>query len=558
MPDSIAEQTVTLRHSRSLSHSRWAQRAAIVWRMWPAAKRDTVVIVVVASVIWLAIERTGFCTRFFQWVSRNPEYEVDSLILAFLLCAIGIALIACRRYLELRRANDERDLARGLAYYDPLTGLENRRALQERLDGLNSRQSTSQVGLIIVDLDRFKAINDVHGHLAGDRLLRLATDRLVEESMEGQTVYRLGGDEFAILIDVQKAGKAAPEAIARHIVLRMSQPFFDHGLVHHIGASAGIAFFPGDADDGMGMIRAADVALYRAKHAGRGQHRCYEFAMDDQIKQRALLEHQLRAAIGLGMIKPYYQPLVDLASGRTIGFELLARWHRSDGSAVEPDQFIPIAEECGLIGELLLDLLDRVCIEARDWDPALTIALNISPVQINDPWLAEKILATLARHGFSPKRIAIEITENAILSDEDNARRMIVSLKNQGMKIGLDDFGTGYSSLHHLRILPFDQIKIDKSFITRIEEDPEALRIVKAIIGLAGSLDLPVVAEGIETLAVANIMRDLGCAQGQGYLFGRAVPAADAYRLSQTSALPDLHPAGRASKSASMARRRKA
>ncbi len=526
--------------------------------MWPAAKRDTVVIVAIASLVWLATGRTDACTRFFRWVARNPEYKVESIILALLLCAIGISVIACRRYFDLRRANAERDVARGLAYYDPLTGLENRRALQERLDALNSRQSASQVGLIIVDLDRFKTINDVHGHLAGDRLLRLATERLVEESMEGQTVYRLGGDEFAILIDVHKAGTAAPEAIARHIVLRMSQPFFDSGLVHHIGASAGIAFFPGDANDGLGMIRAADVALYRAKHAGRGQHRCYELAMDDQIKQRALLEQQLRAAIGLGMIKPYYQPLVDLASGRTIGFELLARWHRSDGSAVEPDQFIPIAEECGLIGELLLDLLDRVCIEARDWDPQLTIALNISPVQINDPWLAEKILATLARHGFSPKRIAIEITENAILSDEDNARRMIVSLKNQGMKIGLDDFGTGYSSLHHLRILPFDQIKIDKSFITRIEEDPEALRIVKAIIGLAVSLDLPVVAEGIETLAVANIMRDLGCAQGQGYLFGRAEPAADAYRLSQMPVLPDLHGAGQASKAASGARRREA
>ena len=555
MPDSIAEHSFTLRNSRSISLQTRARRAAIVWRLWPAAKRDTVVIVVATSVIWLAIERIDICTRFFQWVARNPEYKVDLLILALLLGSIGTTLIACRRYLELRRANAERDLARGLAYYDPLTGLENRRALQEQLDALNFRHSTAQVGLIIVDLDRFKTINDVHGHLAGDRLLRLATERLVEESMEGQTVYRLGGDEFAILIDLHKAGTAAPEAIARHIVLRMSQPFFDSGLVHYIGASAGIAFFPGDAGDGLGLIRAADVALYRAKHAGRGQHRCYEFAMDNQIKQRAVLEHQLRAAIGLGMIKPYYQPLVDLANGRTIGFELLARWHRSDGSAVEPDQFIPIAEECGLIGELLLDLLDRVCIEARDWNPELTIALNISPVQINDPWLAEKILATLSRHGFSPKRIAIEITENAILADEDNARRMIVSLKNQGMKIGLDDFGTGYSSLHHLRILPFDQIKIDKSFITRIEEDPEALRLVKAIIGLAISLDLPVVAEGIETLTVANIMRDLGCAQGQGYLFGRAVPAAEAYRLSQTPLLPDLHIASRASKSASLVRR---
>jgi diguanylate cyclase (GGDEF)-like protein len=471
---------------------------------------------------------------------RNPDYEVDSFLLTFMVCSIGITYIACRRYLELRQATAERDVAQRLAFFDPLTGLENRRALTQRLEALFDPDVASQVALIIVDLDKFKTVNDVHGHLAGDRLLRLATDRLIEISMEGQTVFRLGGDEFAVLVDLRKAGTAAPEAIARHIVLRMAQPFVDGGLVHHIGASVGIACFPGDAGDGDGLLRAADVALYRAKHDGRGQLRCYEEAMDDQIKQRDQLERQLREAIGLGKIKPYYQPMVDLRSGGVIGFELLARWPQVDGSEIEPHQFIPIAEECGLIGELLLDLLDRVCVETRDWDPELTIAINISTVQLKDPWLAEKILATLSRHGFAPQRIAIEITENAIIADEGNARRMVESLKNQGIKIGLDDFGTGFSSLHHLRILPFDMIKIDKSFVAQIDQKPESLKIVKAIVGLATCLDLPVVAEGIETFEVAQIMRDLGCAQGQGYLFGRALPAEDAIRLSRPFALPDV------------------
>lgn len=530
---------------------RWSRRAALAWRKWSAPQRDTCVIAGIAGIVWLIIERTAICTRFFQWMVRNPGYEVDSFLLTFMVCSIGITYIACRRYFELGQAIAERDVAQRLAFFDPLTGLENRRALTQLLDALHDPDAASQVALIIVDLDKFKTVNDVHGHIAGDRLLRLATDRLIEISMEGQTVFRLGGDEFAVLVDLRKAGNAAPEAIARHIVLRMAQPFVDGGLVHHIGASVGIACFPGDAADGDGLLRAADVALYRAKHGGRGQLRCYEEAMDDQIKQRDQLERQLREAIGLGKIKPYYQPLVDLRSGGVTGFELLARWPQADGSEIEPHQFIPIAEECGLIGELLLDLLDRVCVEARDWDPELTIAVNISTVQLKDPWLAEKILATLSRNGFAPQRIAIEITENAIIADEGNARRMVESLKNQGIKIGLDDFGTGFSSLHHLRILPFDTIKIDKSFVAQIDQNPEALRIVKAIIGLATCLDLPVVAEGIETYAVAQIMRDLGCAKGQGYLFGRALPAEDAIRLSRPFALPDIRRPARARKPAS-------
>lgn len=516
------------------------------WASLSPAQHDVILIALSTAATWYAIESTETCTRLFAWIAANPEYEVDSVILAIVQSTIGIAVFASRRYIELRRASAARRLAEGqvheLAYHDMLTGLPNRRALNEQLALLPAGNSGQCMALIFVDLDRFKSVNDLHGHTTGDRLLRLAAERMREELGEGRTVYRLGGDEFAVLVELRGAHDDAAHVAARHIVEHMAEPFNDGGLVHHIGASAGISVYPADASDGDALVRAADVALYRAKHAGRGRYRSFELAMDAQIKQRALLEQQMREGIALGAFVPYYQPLIDLQTGRTNGFELLARWNRAEDEPIGPEQFIPIAEECGLIGDLLLGLLDRACVDARYWDPSLTIAINISPVQLKDPWLSEKILAVLANHGFPAQRISIEITENAIIADEENARRTILSLKNQGMRIGLDDFGTGYSSLHHLRLLPFDKIKIDKSFVSQIAEDPEALKLVKAILGLAQSLDLPVIAEGIESPVVAGMLKALGCAQGQGYLFGRAMPAAAISRALKSAAPSDwLH-----------------
>jgi diguanylate cyclase (GGDEF)-like protein len=488
-------------------------------------------VAIFVALVWVVIELTGAPSRFFRWVEFHSQTGVASIAAATVLVLIGLNLISNRRYWELRQVHDARNdsdhQTQRLAYQDSLTGLENRAALNERLEQLYSKGKQDGLALIIIDLDRFKSVNDAHGHLAGDRLLRLAAERMLEVCTANQVVFRLGGDEFAVLVPMVFVGDEAPKVVANRIVARMVEPFADAGLVHHIGASAGIASYPFDARDGDSLIRAADMALYRAKQSGRGRFRSFEQAMDDQIRQRAQLERELRLAIELSQFIPYYQPIVDLANGKTVGFELLARWIRPDNVEVGPDQFVPIAEECGLIGELLLGLLDRACIDARNWDPSLTIAINISPVQLKDPLLAQKILGKLARHGFPAQRISIEITENAIIADEGNARITIESLKNQGMRIGLDDFGTGYSSLHHLRVLPFDKIKIDKSFVMNIDEDPEALKIVKAIIGLANSLELPVIAEGIESPSIADTLSQLGCAQGQGYLFGRPLPAAE-------------------------------
>jgi diguanylate cyclase (GGDEF)-like protein len=506
------------------------------WRRSSKAARDGVTISLVALLMWLVIERTETCDRFFRWVAENPDYELDSVILAFILTAVGITFYAVRRNYDMKDAMVEQRAAEArahmLAFHDPLTGLPNRRAITDRLDSLVSASGVAtEIALLIIDLDRFKAVNDVHGHLAGDHLLRSVAVRLQDALAPGQTAYRLGGDEFAVICEIRDGEHDVARRIARRVVQLVAEPFQEAGLVHHIGASVGIALFPGDAQDRETLMRRADISLYRAKDAGRGQHRSFEAAMDAEITRRAIIEQQLRHAIRCDQLRPFYQPLIDLASGDVAGFELLARWPRDEFEEIIPDQFIPIAEESGLINELMLQLLARACVEARDWDPKLTIAINISPVQLKDPWLSQKVLAVMTRGGFSPRRLAVEITENALIADAENARRTIESFKNVGVTIGLDDFGTGYSSLHHLRMLPFDKIKIDRSFIQAIDTDPESLKIVRAITSLALSLDLPVIAEGIESARVAEMLRTMGCAQGQGYHFGKALSGSAISRI---------------------------
>lgn len=489
------------------------------------AKRDAAYIGVAAAAIWLVIERTKTCDRFFHWVAENPDYEADSVILAFILAAIGITIYAVRRYRDAQSAIREREAAEQraheLAFHDPLTGLPNRRALNERLESIVSeKRLDDEIGLLIIDLDRFKGVNDVHGHLAGDRLLLAVSNRLETILEKGESVYRLGGDEFAMICETA-GDHDRPRRAARRVVQAVAQPFEEDGLVHHIGASVGIAMFPVDAQDRETLMRRADISLYRAKEAGRGQHRSFEAAMDAEITRRAVIEQELRVAIQHKVLRPYYQPLIDLTTGATVGFELLARWPREGAEPIEPEQFISIAEESGLINEMMMQLLERACEESRDWDPVLTIAINISPTQLKDPWISEKVLATLARNGFAPQRLAIEITESALIDDAENAQRTIESFKNQGMKIGLDDFGTGFSSLHHLRVLHFDKIKIDRSFVQGVGVDKESTKIVRAIANLASSLELPVIAEGVESAEIAERLRAMGCAQAQGFHFGR-------------------------------------
>ena len=503
------------------------------WLAMSVAQRDLILMSTVGAICWIGIEATDFCDRFFNWVANHPDSPVDSFILACWMLVLATSAFAWRRYRELKSADKARRVAEHdyetLAYHDPLTGMPNRRALHERLQQAHLRHET--IGLALFDLDRFKVVNDLHGHGTGDRLLQLVAGRIFETLGPGQSCYRLGGDEFAVILAAAQNTGLETERLARRIIRVISRPFEDDGHVHYIGASAGVALYPHDADAPDTLIHAADTALYRAKHSGRGQYRCFVSAMGERIRWRARTEQEMRLAVTANEFIPNYQPIVSLATGEITGFELLARWVRPDGKEISPDKFIPIAEECGLIGEILFSMLDRACKDSRSWNPELSIAINISPMQLMDPWLSEHILAVLMRNAFNPRRLIVEITENAIIVDEVNAAHVIESFKNQGVRISLDDFGTGYSSLHHLRTLPFDEIKIDRSFVRAFEQNREDDKIIRAIIGLARSLKLPVIAEGIESSAIAGFLYELGCGRGQGYHFGAPMTGTQINRL---------------------------
>jgi diguanylate cyclase (GGDEF)-like protein len=428
---------------------------------------------------------------------------------------------------EHERARAAEQKAQVLAYRDPLTGLENRRALTERLDTFAGRDPPEQIYLFMLDLDMFKGVNDAHGHGAGDRLLQAVASRLTTIVEGVGNAYRLGGDEFAVTLELAIDRHAAAMATADRLVQEIAAPFRIDGFLHHISASIGISRFPADASSREALMQHADIAMYNAKSLGRSRHSSFELSMGAELAARAVLEQEIRADFRTGAFHPHYQPIVNLSSGCIAGFEMLARWTRADGVTIGPNQFIPIIEECGLIGDLMLSLLEQVCVDAANWPPELTIAVNVSPIQFRDPWLSEKILAVLTRQGFPSRRISLEITENALISDPVAAQRIIASLKNQGMSLALDDFGTGYSSIQHLRMLPFDKLKIDRSFVRNVDMDDTAYRMVTAMIRLADSLQLSVVAEGVESRSVCDTLQRLGCQEVQGYLFGEPMGAAD-------------------------------
>lgn len=428
---------------------------------------------------------------------------------------------------ERERARDAEQRAQVLAYRDALTGLQNRRALSEHLDAFRFRdQSATLLALLVLDLDRFKAVNDVHGHPAGDRLLQAVVARLVDLVDGTGSAYRLGGDEFAVTVEIVGPNIDVAGGLAQAIVDGLAAPFPINGLIHHIGASVGITILRRDAIDRETMMRQADIALYKAKECGGSQHRTFEAQMDVEITRRAVLERDLRNDIKGSALLPFYQPIVNLASGQIAGFEMLARWNRADGEEIGPSLFIPIAEECGLVGELMLKLLDQACLDAAAWGPSVTLAVNVSPIQLKDPWFSEKVLAVLLRTGFPAQRVTLEITENALIAEPANAKRLIQSLKNQGMLLALDDFGTGFSSIRHLQMLPFDKIKIDRSFLQGLQRHSDSYKMVLAITRLASSLGVDVIAEGIEDLSALDIVRELGCAEAQGFYFGEPMNAA--------------------------------
>lgn len=418
-----------------------------------------------------------------------------------------------------------------LAHYDPLTDLPNRALFHDRLQHrLAHLAPDEQLAVLYIDIDEFKSVNDTLGHLVGDELLKSVAVSLRGCTRHDDFVARLGGDEFAV---VQTAVKDAADVadLATRIFAAIRAPYDCVGHQVSTDASIGIAMAPQDGADLHQILKNADLAMYAAKSAGRRTYRFFEQDMDAQVTSRRLMELDLRHAIPDGRLEVYYQPCLDLQSGRITGCEALLRWRHPQRGMISPAEFIPIAEETGLINEIGEWVLMTACAEATTWPDHIRLAVNVSPVQFKSGTLALKIVAALAASGLPASRLELEITEAVLIRDDEAALAILHQLRDIGVRIALDDFGTGYSSLSYLQRFPFDKIKIDRCFINDIEEPEGSSCIVQAVVNIAAARAMTTTAEGVETKQQRELLRSLGCSEMQGYLFSPPKPASDIRQL---------------------------
>ncbi|CAJ1369897.1 diguanylate cyclase (GGDEF)-like protein [Labrenzia sp. EL_208] len=454
------------------------------------------------------------------------------IFMVFALVGTTYGIWATRRLRkELSARSSQHSEALALAQHDALTGLPNRRRLLEAFAVL-SREVKDDCfrAIMMLDLDGFKPINDVYGHAFGDNLLRSFAGRLAETVGNDGIVARLGGDEFAIISPVFK-DKSEASGFARRLLTRISERFEFGERQISIGTGIGIALYPHDGHAITELLRRADIALYRAKSSGRSTYRFFEVDMDASILHRTLLEQRLRRAIENEEVKVHYQPILDMDTGRIAGFEGLARWSDSDFGDVPPMQFIPIAEDCGIISELTRHLLAQACSAARSWPDELYLSFNLSPVQLQDPALPTQIQTILDTAGYPADRLVLEITETSLVKNPESAKRILNELTKAGITIALDDFGAGHSSLSYLRDFPIKKVKIDKSFTERMLTDKQCAAIVEAVLVLSRGLDIDAVAEGVEQGEVHDALSSSGCHYGQGFLYAKAVSAEAAAEL---------------------------
>ncbi|MGY8665610.1 EAL domain-containing protein [Bradyrhizobium sp. UFLA05-109] len=419
-----------------------------------------------------------------------------------------------------------------MAQHDGLTGLPNRNLLRQQMEEvlLHTRRSAEKVAVLMLGLDNFKAVNDTLGHAIGDKLLRAVAKRLRSTLRDEDALARLNSDEFVVV----QGGLSRPEdavGLAKRLLGAIADPYLLDGHSVVIGASIGIAMAPGDGDESEKLLKSADMALSRAKLDARGTFAFFEAALHARAQSRRKIEVELRDAIQNDVLRPFYQPLIDLSSGRITGFEALVRWPHAERGMVSPAEFIPVAEDTGLINPLGGLMLRRACVDAATWPDDVRVAVNLSPLQFRSGNLLSIVTEALKHSGLPPLRLELEITETLLLEKSAQVLATLHALRALGVRISMDDFGTGYSSLSYLRSFPFDKIKIDQSFVRDLGANRESQAIIRSIVSLGKGLGVTITAEGVETEAELSCLRAEGCHEGQGFLFSRARPNAEIVSL---------------------------
>ena len=500
------------------------------------ARRDAIVLTVLITAVMLLIWNgsTFFHNLRIGGTEFGPEVRLASTALTL---NVALILFGWRRYVDLQheaemRAEHERR-AVVLATTDSITGLYNRKGFADRAGQLCAEAAGRGDDLVVISFQvhRFRTVNDQHGYETGDRLLKTISVSLVDELGPDAVLARLSGDEFAVALALANERMNRADELAEAVLRIVTRPLLFEEKIIQVGAFAGIAAAPAGEVRIPDILRRADIAMDHARSGRVARPIWFDAGMERALIAHAEIEQGIRVGLDHDQFVPYFEPQVDLATGEIVGFEMLARWIHPLSGVIGPDVFIPVAEEIGLIGRLSEHVIAEALREAASWDPKVKISVNISPFQLADGWLAQRIVKTLADTGFPAERLVIEITESSLFADIDLARTIVTSLKNQGIRLALDDFGTGFSSLAHLRSLPFDIIKIDRSFVTNINAKRENSAIVRAVTTLANALQVPVCVEGIESEDSYKTVVRLGCEIGQGWYFGKPMPAEQAREL---------------------------
>ncbi|MBI1885652.1 MAG: EAL domain-containing protein [Chloroflexi bacterium] len=449
--------------------------------------------------------------------------EIDGLSAAFNSMAVNLEA----RTAEQTRAEEQ---IKYLAYHDPLTGLPNRALLKDRLTVAlaQARRKRGMLAVMFVDLDRFKLVNDTVGHAMGDQLLRKFAERLTRVAREGDSLARVGGDEFTVLLPEISVSEDA-DLVAQRILEASRAPVLLAGHEFSVTASIGIAVYPGHGEDAVALLRNADAAMYRAKEEGRNTFKIFEPVMNARLLARVALEEDLRHALERAEFQLHYQPQVEIQTGTIVGVEALLRWQHPERGSVPPDEFISLAEETGLIIPIGQWVLRTACAQSKAWQNAglapMSMAVNLSPRQFQEPGLIRGIARVLQETGLPAQLLELEITESTAMRDVEFTIAMVEELRAMGVRVSIDDFGTGYSSLGYLKRLPVDSVKIDRSFVNDVTADGDDAAIVAAIVGLAQTMNLNTIAEGVETEEQLAFLKNLNCDFVQGFLFSKAVPA---------------------------------